>query len=212
MPVITPTRQTHSSILIPIHSYSGRLRVLESRQYKNMILRKTFVFFLFFLIFCVPLGTKKAFADAERGIRNYQSIISGKKKIESLSPDELREVIDVHQFMKRGNGNSGDKCGAGYQKCVDTCGSESMYYDYDSGDYRPLAGTDYSSNCEDACRRGQRYCEDESKDEQCYEFKRACRNDCPSSIFDYSSSEFKLLTDVNSKCEDACRAGESACD
>ena len=112
----------------------------------------------------------------------------------------------------KGGGGSGEGCDAGYSKCVNSCMSETSYFDYESGDYRSLSNTDYASNCEDACRRGRNYCEDEDKDERCYEFRRACALDCPSDVFDYSSGEYKLITDVNSMCEDACRDGERACD
>ena len=35
-------------------------------------------------------------ADTQRGIRNYQAIMAGQKKVEQLSPQELLEVLAVH--------------------------------------------------------------------------------------------------------------------
>ena len=156
----------------------------------------------------LTLNPHDSYADMGRGAQNYQAIMKGVKKIEQLTPEELQEVLIIHRIMS----GSGEGCGAGYSKCVDSCESETSYFDYESGDYRSLSNTDYASNCKDACRRGRNYCEDEDKDERCYEFKRACARDCPSDVFDYSSGEYKLITDVDSICEDACRDGERACD
>jgi hypothetical protein len=48
-----------------------------------------------------------ASADLERALRNYQAIISGEKALESLSPDELQEVINVHETLTSGGGSAG---------------------------------------------------------------------------------------------------------
>ncbi len=45
-----------------------------------------------------------AFADLQRGLRNYQEIISGRKKVEQLSPEEIREVLEVHKAAERQRG------------------------------------------------------------------------------------------------------------
>ena len=45
-----------------------------------------------------------AFADLQRGLRNYQEIISGRKKVEQLSPEEIREVLEVHKAADRQRG------------------------------------------------------------------------------------------------------------
>ena len=163
------------------------------------------------IVLSLVINPHTTHADMNRGMQNYQAIMKGVKKIEDLSLEELREVTIIHKMMKGGVA-SGEGCDAAYSRCVNSCESESSYYDYDSGEYLSLSNTDYVSKCTDACSRGRNYCEDEEKDEMCYEFKRACRNDCPSSIYDYSSGDFKLLTDVESKCEEACEDGERACD
>ena len=103
-------------------------------------------------------------------------------------------------------------CDDAFRKCRSECSGVTSLFNYESGKYVNTQGTDFASNCEDSCRRGRRYCESESKlSEGCYEFRRKCRNECPSSIFSYRSSNFLLLTDANSKCEDACNSGYRRC-
>ena len=175
--------------------------------------RLTITFCLIFALALInlSLNPRDSYADMEKGLQNYEAIMKGEKKIEQLTPEELQEIIAIHRILK-GGGGSGEGCDAAYSKCVNSCESETSYFDYESGNYQSLSNTDYSSNCEDACRRGRNYCEDEDKDERCYEFKRACRSDCPSGVFDYSSGGYKFFTDVESMCEDACGDGERACD
>ncbi|MBT73090.1 MAG: hypothetical protein CMQ15_13825 [Gammaproteobacteria bacterium] len=109
-------------------------------------------------------------------------------------------------------GTASNACEEAFQRCESECENTDLIYDYDSGSYVSTDNTDYVDNCSDACRRGKNYCEDESSDENCYEFKRACNNDCPSDFFDYSKGEYRLITDAEDQCEDACRSGERACD
>lgn len=42
-----------------------------------------------------------AFSDIERGIRNYQEIMAGRKKIEALNQVELQEVLAVHKALEQ---------------------------------------------------------------------------------------------------------------
>lgn len=47
--------------------------------------------------------------DLQRGLRNYQEIMSGKKKLEQLSPQEQQEVIIIHrrvQAQRQGSNKS----------------------------------------------------------------------------------------------------------
>ena len=47
--------------------------------------------------------------DLQRGLRNYQDIMSGKKKLEQLLPQEKQEVIIIHrrvQAQRDGSGKS----------------------------------------------------------------------------------------------------------
>ena len=41
--------------------------------------------------------------DLQRGLRNYRDIVSGKKKLEQLSPQERREVLLVARRMRSAN-------------------------------------------------------------------------------------------------------------
>ncbi len=38
--------------------------------------------------------------DLKRGLQNYLDVLNGKKKIDQLSPEELREVVIIHQRMQ----------------------------------------------------------------------------------------------------------------
>ena len=104
-------------------------------------------------------------------------------------------------------------CDEAYKKCITSCDSVKSISNLENGRLVKSSATDFPSKCEDSCRRGRRYCEDESnRSEGCYEFKRACRNECPSTVFNYRSGNFMLLTDANSKCEDACSFGYRNCE
>jgi len=86
-------------------------------------------------------------------------------------------------------------CERAYRKCTSECSSVSLY-PIENSDEEDEAHN-FASQCDDACRRGRRWCDDESTD-RCYEFKRACRNECPSFH--------------NADCKDACHAGERVCE
>ncbi len=104
-------------------------------------------------------------------------------------------------------------CDDAFRKCRNECGSVGVLFNYENGRLINSADTDFVSNCESSCRRGRRYCESESsRSEGCYEFKRKCRNDCPTSVISFRSGNILLLTDANSKCEDACNSGYRRCE
>lgn len=50
---------------------------------------------------CVPV-----YSDFQRGVRNYQEIMAGRKKIEQLNKIELQEVLAVHKALERQRGSS----------------------------------------------------------------------------------------------------------
>ena len=123
--------------------------------------------------------------------------------------EQMRKIIEQ---IKRRRVAVNDRCDAAYNRCVNECESVSIF-NYETGNYRSVRNTDFLDNCEEACSRGRRYCEDEDdNEEKCYEFKRACRNDCPSDVYDYRSGKYLMLTDANDQCEDACGAGERECE
>ncbi len=132
-----------------------------------------------------------------------------------MTSEELKQqqqqMRKIYEQIQRKRIYVHGRCDAAYKRCISEC--EDIYiYNYDSGDYISIDYTDFLDNCEAACARGRRFCEDEHADEKCYEFKRACRNDCPSDVYDYNSGEYLMLTDADSQCEDACRAGERECE
>lgn len=66
-------------------------------------------------------------ADVQRGVRNYQAILAGQKKIEQLSPQEIQEVLAIHsanESQARGNGcvngANGVACSGSSSECVNS--------------------------------------------------------------------------------------------
>lgn len=104
-------------------------------------------------------------------------------------------------------------CDDAFRKCRDEFSSVGRLFNYENGKLVNALNTDFVSNCESSCRRGRRYCESESNSsDACYEFRRKCRDDCPSSVFNFSNGSILLLTDANSKCENACSSGHRRCE
>jgi hypothetical protein len=56
-------------------------------------------------------------ADTQRGIRNYQAIMAGQKKVEQLSPQELLEVLAVHNAIENQAGGGG--CSGAIESQID---------------------------------------------------------------------------------------------
>ena len=103
-------------------------------------------------------------------------------------------------------------CSDGYRRCVSECGGVSSFYDYQKSKYVYASETDFAVKCEDSCRRGKRYCESESNlSNGCDEFKRKCRNECPTSLYSYKTNNYIDSSDANSKCEDSCNSGYRRC-
>ena len=61
--------------------------------------------------------TATSHADMQRGFRNYQAIISGEKKVEQLSPQELQEVLAVHTAIENQAGGGG--CSGAIESQID---------------------------------------------------------------------------------------------
>ena len=174
---------------------------------------KTKLTFLLALTFLFLFTTNSFGLDFKRGIENYRAIISKQKDFNSLSREEKLEVLQITKLLKQRSGFGSGGCDSAHQRCVNECDSVSLIYDYDKGDYVQIFNSDFSSNCEDACQRGRSYCENEDDNEgKCYEFKRACNNECPSDVYDYNTGNYLFLTDAEDICEDACRSGERACE
>lgn len=61
----------------------------------------------FLIIAFVVAFTGGSHADTQRGIRNYQAIMAGQKKVEQLSPQELQEVLAIHKAVESQAGGEG---------------------------------------------------------------------------------------------------------
>lgn len=55
--------------------------------------------------------------DKQRSIRNYQAIMTGQKEIEQLSPQELQEVLAVHNAIESQTGGGG--CAGAIESQID---------------------------------------------------------------------------------------------
>ena len=59
-------------------------------------------------------------ADIIRGLENYLLILKGGKKIESLSTEETREVVEIHNRLKGiGSGGTGGGCNQVIESQID---------------------------------------------------------------------------------------------
>ena len=104
-------------------------------------------------------------------------------------------------------------CDVAKSECESECGSVSgSIYNYDTGEYFDASNTDFGSKCEDACASGYDACQDASRSDRCDEFESDCDSECPSDVYDWNTGEYLMSTDASSKCEDACQAGQSACE
>jgi hypothetical protein len=67
------------------------------------------------LISVMVILTSPATADLKRGLHNYLDILEGRKRVESLSAEEAREVLDIHRRLQ-GLGSSGRIRGGGLSR------------------------------------------------------------------------------------------------
>ena len=80
-------------------------------------LSKSIVFTLGLLLLSTAPHTT---ADIIRGLENYLLILKGEKKIESLSPEETHEVVEIHNRLKGiGSGDTGDGCNQVIESQID---------------------------------------------------------------------------------------------
>lgn len=83
-----------------------RLFGKEMRSILNLLLISIFLAF-----------SGMSHADMQRGIRNYQEIMAGQKKVEHLSPQEVQEVLAVHRAIESQNGGGG--CSGAIESQID---------------------------------------------------------------------------------------------
>jgi len=64
-------------------------------------------------------------ADIIRGLENYLLILKGEKKVENLSPEEMLEVVEIHDRLKGiGSGDTGtfgDDCETEHKTNAEVC-------------------------------------------------------------------------------------------
>lgn len=117
------------------------------------------------------LTAPAAAQDLQRGLRNYQDIMSGKKKLEQLSPQEKQEVIIIHrrlQAQRYGNDKS-PECRdalaraesaaselADYSRRLRNCAEAQDYTDDCSTEFRRVRNA--HSDYEDAVSSVSSYC------------------------------------------------------
>jgi hypothetical protein len=106
-------------------------------------------------------------------------------------------------------------CDDALRKCKSQCDSDISV----QGETLISYITDFESNCEDACKKGLRECEDTkgSMYDKCDGFKRKCKRTCPNSVYIYSNSKgvstgYTYSSNAESVCEDACTAGYRRCE
>ncbi len=66
-----------------------------------------FNLFLFVMLAAAPISIR---ADLIRGLENYLQIVKGEGDIKNLSPNEVKEVLEIHERLKglgTSNGNTG---------------------------------------------------------------------------------------------------------
>lgn len=109
--------------------------------------------------------------DLQRGLKNYQEIMGGRRKLEQLSPQERSEVIQVHRHIQaqRGDNNASSACRdsrsratnaaselADYSRRLRSCAESVDFSDDCSSEFRRVRGahdeyesavTDVGSNC-----------------------------------------------------------------
>ncbi len=90
--------------------------------------------------------------DLQRGLRNYQEVLSGKRKLEQLSPQEQQEVLIVHRRVQARKSQS-----EGSSECRDaTARAESAaseLADYARRLRNCAEAQDYSDDCSSEFRQ-----------------------------------------------------------
>lgn len=118
------------------------------------------------LLFTALAGSAVLAKDLQRGIRNYQDVMSGKKKLEQLSPQEREEVLIVFRRLQaqRQGSNRSPQCRdalaraesaasdlADYARRLRNCAEAQDYTDDCSTEFRRVrnAHDDYESAVSD---------------------------------------------------------------
>lgn len=112
-----------------------------------------FRWFLSVLVTGTVLFTMPVLAqDLQRGLRNYQDIISGKKKLEQLPPQERQEVIIIYRRIQAQRYGS-DRSPQCKDALVRAESAASELADYARRLRNCADGQDYSDDCSSEFRR-----------------------------------------------------------
>lgn len=141
-------------------------------QAENSSLAKCCYIFLLLVFFVAMALSTTAFAqDMQRGLRNYQDIMRGKKKFEQLSPQEKQEVVIILRRVQsqQYGGDMSTECRdaiqraqmaaselANYARRLRSCAEAQDYNDDCSSEFRRVKNS--HSDYEDAVSSVGSYC------------------------------------------------------
>lgn len=129
---------------------------------------------LVLITFCLSvclIATSATAQDLPRGLRNYQEVVSGKKKLEQLTPQEKQEVLIIHrrvQAQRYGSSRSPECRNAlsqaenaasdlsDYARRLRNCADAQDYTDDCSSEFRRVRNA--HSDYEDAVSSVSSYC------------------------------------------------------
>jgi hypothetical protein len=104
------------------------------------------------LLLGLTLVSLAASQDLQRGLRNYQDIIGGRKKLEQLSPQEQGEVIQVHRLLKARSGKEGASSACRSARS-EAANAASELADYSRRLRNCAEAEDFTDDCESEFRR-----------------------------------------------------------
>lgn len=110
------------------------------------------------------LGVAAQAQDLQRGLRNYQEILAGRKTMKQLSPPEVEEVIRVHRIVQANRAGGGGNSTTKSSQCRDAR-DEARSKASDLADYAKklrncAEAGDLSDDCETEFRRTKNAFED----------------------------------------------------
>lgn len=96
-----------------------------------------------------------SYADANNPYQLYQQVMSGKKKMDSLTPEEQRQVIEIHTALSR---SSCDDCSNDCRDAKEQAESyRSDLESYTKRLYRCIESNDLTDDCYSEFRRVKSY-------------------------------------------------------
>ncbi|MGB8600550.1 MAG: hypothetical protein WCD07_07535 [Burkholderiales bacterium] len=96
----------------------------------------------------VPLALAQ---DVQRGLRNYEDVMAGKKRLEQLTPQERQEVLTVYRRVKnQSNSGKSDECRNSLSQAESTA---SDLADYSRKLRNCAESLDFGNDCSSEFRR-----------------------------------------------------------